>query len=527
MKKLEKLKYPDNHSSADFEAFGPTAVEDGNFSNCKIADLGSFSQDEKDSNKYFHVAVVKSRINKNWYTYMEWGRVGAKVPQFQFIECSSENEAQKVFADKCHEKNDKRGIWETIAGIKTLAPKKGKDVYLVRNLATRSTGLPDAKKIKTNDSTAAPKIIKSTSSDSASIDAKSRKLLDDLYGGTVSYTKGIMADDSIPSQSAISQGYQILDEAKKIIGKIGPSVDDQIKNKDLRKLSTEIYSRIPKKKALNTPDSVWILSQDNILMWENDLNAFESALSSQSTDDEVKDTYSDLNLSMNWIDPNTELGKFLYSWWPNATANKHYSVKSMNIKNIWAVNRNDEDKSFNACQEKLKNTKFNEMPLFQPKKRIDLDENQSKIYESTNTRLLFHGSRSVNISGILKTGFRNPKELTNVSITGAMFGTAVCYTADDWKKSAGYTSIRGSFWSRGDGAIAKREAFMFAVDTVLGNPFVAPGPRGYAGPPKGHHCVFGKGSNHDRYKNSGVENNEWVIFDKSQIKIRYLLEFSV
>jgi poly [ADP-ribose] polymerase len=61
---------------------------------------------------------------------------------------------------------------------------------------------------------------------------------------------------------------------------------------------------------------------------------------------------------------------------------------------------------------------------------------------------------------------------------------------------------------------------MFAADVCLGNPFVAPGAHGYTEPPKGHHSVFGKAGA------SGVVNNEFIVFDARQNRLRYLIEFS-
>lgn len=269
-RKLDKSSYPANHTANDFECFGPPAMDDGNFDACKIADMGSFSQDEKDSNKYYHAAVVKSRKTGTFYTYFEWGRVGAKSPQFQMIECRDEAEAQREFAAQCHEKNDKRGVWTNVAGLRTLTAKPGKDVYLVRQLSTRSTGLPDAKTIK-------------------------------------------------------------------------------------------------------------------------------------------------------FIDPNTK---------PAPVTKKNESA--------------------------------------------------------TNARRA---------------------------------------EADDWKKSAGYTSLRGSYYSSGSGGVSGRSAFMFACDTVLGEPHVAPHAHGYTCPPKGTHCVFGMGASHGKRNYSGVQNNEWIVFQNGQSRIKYLAEF--
>lgn len=549
-KVLNKGEYPAGHGPNDFECFGPPATEDGNFESCKIADLGSFSQDDKDSNKYYHSAVVRSRKTGTYYNYREWGRTGASKPSFQFIECGSESEACREFADICHEKNDKRGVWTTIAGIRTLTAKPKKDVYLVRQLATRSTGLPDAKTIKNtegakkkdapapaddaNPSSGKPPA-KAPKKPQRTADAITSKLLQDLIGGTISYTRGSMADDSIPTQGAIDMGRTFLAEAQRRLLKVGPNLDDQIADRDLRALSGELYKRIPKKKAVGTPDHVWILSANNIQMWQNDLDAFESALSAQAgleDNQTVADPFHGLPLHMEYIDPKTELGKFLYFWWPKATANRHYHLKDMKIKNMWKVDRFGDPEKVRRAQDRiateLGKSKLKERPLFQPSERYDVTDNDERtLFGQTNTCLLFHGTRTVNVKGILEKSLLLPKQLVGVSINGAMFGPGL-YWADDWKKSAGYTSLSGSLYSGGYGGVAGRHAFMFAADVVLGQPHVAPGPTGYTEPPKGHHCIFGMGRNHSSSRqNSGVENNEWIVFNGDQNRLRYLIEFTV
>jgi hypothetical protein len=435
------------------------------------------------------------------HVYFEWGRVGATNPQFQFVKCATEAEAQKEFADQCHSKNDKRGVWQTIAGEKTLTAKPGKDVYLVRQLATRSTGLPDAKTIKyTEDSKkpAAPadkpakgdKVAKAKPA--VRVDQYTSKLLSDLMGGTITYTRGSMADASLPTQGAIDRARNLLTEAQKRLVVVGDNINDQVADRELRDYSGELYRRIPKKKAVGTPDTVWILNQSNILAWQQDLDAFESALmghaEAEAKTDHV-DPYQGLPISMEWVDPKSDLGKFLYFWWPKASANRHYYLKDMKIKNIWKVERNGDGAKLTAAQDRamneLQKTKVEDRPLFQPSERSDvLDDRERKLYQDTNTALLFHGTRSVNVTGILNTNFRLPAQLVGVQITGAMFGGGI-YFADDWRKSAGYTSLRGSIWSQGDGSVRGRDAFMFACDVVLGQPHIAPGPRGFTGPPKG------------------------------------------
>lgn len=517
--KLDKGVYPDNASPNDFQCFGPPATKDGEFDAVKIADLGCFDQDGKDSNKYYHGAVVQHRTSKQWFVYFEWGRTGAAKPSFQFVKCSSEAEAQSEFADQLHDKNDKRGQWTTVAGIRTLKAKPNKDCYLVRPQATRSTGLPDAKTIKANEGSKAPAAAAPVvgKTDGYKIDSYTQKLMSDLSMATVSYTRGAMADSSLPTQSALDEARQILGAAQKRLIVVGDSVEKQVADKELLELTRLMYSRIPKKKELHSEAAAWILNQGNILLWTADIDAFESALHTVGASKIETDPFAGMAMRMEWIDPKTALGKWLYNWWPKATANRHGYIGNMKVKNIWKVEK--DNSRFEACQGLIakQKPKVTERPLFQPE-RMDLGT-LAKTYLETNTSLLFHGTRSVNVSGILREGLRLPKELVGVVVTGAMFGPGQYY-ADDWKKSAGYTSLAGSYWSSGGGAVQGRDAFMFACDVVLGSAYVAPGPSGYTKAPSGHHSVFGKAGH------SQVQNNEWIVYDAAQHSIKYLCEFS-
>lgn len=527
MAKIDKNSFPSGSSPNDYQCFGPAATKDGEFESAKICDMGCFDQSGSDHNKYYHAAIVKHRTSGKWYVYFEWGRTGASKPNFQFEEAAHESDAQHIFAKQLHSKNDKRGEWVTLAGIKTLQAKEGKDCYLVRPMATRSTGLPDAKTIKSNEG--GKKVVTATPANGSAkkptrrVDDHTLRLMHDLSVATVSYARGSMADASIPTQKALDEGRDILQEAQKVLIVVGDNIDDQVKNKSLVQLTNVLYSRIPKKKALHSAPQEWILSKNNIMAWMADIDAFESALYATDIDDKVEDDpFAGMPLHMEWIDPKTELGKFLYGWWPRATGNRHGGVGSMKIKNMWKVDRHGDEAKVVRAQDEVLSGKpsIRERPSYQPPERSDCqDAALTKRYHDTNTALLFHGTRSVNVTGILREALRLPKNLVGVVITGAMFGPGL-YFADDWKKSAGYTSLHGSYWSSGAGGVRGRDAFMFAADVVLGVPHVAPGPRGYTAPPSGHHCVFGKAGH------SQVQNNEWIVFQAHQNRLRYLVEFA-
>lgn len=534
--KLAKDTYPEKAKSDEFQCFGPPATKDGEFESVKICDMGCFTQDGKDSNKYYHGAVVQHKTSKKWYAYFEWGRTGATKPSFQFVECGSEAEAQREFASQLHSKNDRRGEWTTIAGMRALRARAGQDCYLVRPMATRSTGLPDARSIKINEGARAP--AKSVEEDSKTkgkkkaakpkgpkVDEQTRRLMSDLMVATIAYTRGSMADASLPTQAAIDEARLILAEAQTRLVKLGDDIAKQVKDKELTQLTSLMYGRIPKKKQLRAEAKEWILTKDNILVWQNDLDAFESALYATDIDHGAEtetNPLEELDLHMEWVPKDSKLGKFLYDWWPQATANRHSYIGAMEIKNLWLVERNGDQGKLPEVQDEFvkKKLKITERPLFQPPSRIDTGKAEAKKFANSNTSLLFHGTRSVNVRGIMKEALRLPKQLVGVVITGAMFGPGL-YFADDWKKSAGYTSLQNSYWSRGSGSVANRGAFMFGVDVVLGNPFVAPQAHGYVAPPDGHHSIYGKAGH------SGVQNNEFIVFDSRQHKLRYLIEFTV
>lgn len=531
--KLGRNEMPSGHSVDDFKCFGPAATKDGEFGSTMLADMGCFMQEGVDSNKYYHGAVVQSTKTDEWFAYFEYGRVGAANPAYQFVKCTSKDDAIREYVKQLESKNVKRGVWVTHAKLgQQLEPKKDKngkpkDLYVVRPLATRSTGLPDAKTITQNEGAKAQPKKKTKSSSpkkTSNVDPQTVSLMRDLSVATVSYTRSNIVGDSLPTQSAIDEARDILAEATRRVGVVGDSVDDQVNDTELKDYTRLVYGRIAKKKDRNVPPEKWILNQDNIQMWLSDLDAFENALYATGAidQDEQHDPLGGMDLTMKWLSPKDKTGEFIRFWMPKATKNRHGWVGNMRVKNVWSVDRAGDQRKLSTIQKAIAKNGAKvgrgDKPFHQPTTRPDLNKEDGKIYKNSNTAMLFHGTRSVNVSGILREALRMPRQLVGVVITGAMFGPGL-YFADDWKKSAGYTSLRGSYWSGGSGSVKSRGAFMFVCDVALGTPFVAPGPRGYTAPPTGSHCVFGKAGA------SQVQNNEWIIYKPEQNKLSYLVEF--
>jgi len=525
--KLPKNTFPKGLTKKDFKCHGPVADTDTEFSTARLADMGCMSQEEVDSNKYYYVCMCTDPKN-SWGVYVEYAREGAANPAFQFFDCGTESEARKVFIERCKDKNTSRGQWSTIGGIKIFVPKPGKDLYSVRKLAKRSHGLPDGYDLSAVGKLDVAKVASGISRVKRC--PNTTKLMNDLTGGAVSYARASMVGGKVPSLSAIDEGRLLIQEAKRRLGVVGNDLNAQVADKELKNITYALYSRIPKIKPLNAPDKDWILSQDNIFLWEQDLGAFETAVTTGSVSLD-NDPLAGYPLDMEWVDPGTNVGKWLYKWWPAATLNKHQNMKTMTIHNLWKVNRHGDDAVFQKEMDLMKPELAGQMipyrPLHQDMKRVDLDSvDLQKLYWNMNVALMFHGTRSVNVPGILKTNLRLPAQLTGVIINAAMFGGGL-YWADDWKKSSQYTSLPSALYTHQNrGAVNGRHAFMFVADVLLGIPHLAAQAKGYVEAPSGCHSVFGKSDHTYSKKNNKLHSNEWIVYKGGRNVLRYLVEYS-
>ena len=137
----------------------------------------------------------------------------------------------------------------------------------------------------------------------------------------------------------------------------------------------------------------------------------------------------------------------------------------------------------------------------------------------TNKKLLWHGSRNENWWSIINTGL--VLKPTNAVITGKMFGYGIYY-APKARKSMGYTSLDGAYWTRGGSSVG----FMALMDVAYGKPFDV-----YSFDPKyysfnyetlqkncpGANCLHA-------HAGDMLRNDEIVIYKEEQCTIRYLVE---
>ena len=127
-----------------------------------------------------------------------------------------------------------------------------------------------------------------------------------------------------------------------------------------------------------------------------------------------------------------------------------------------------------------------------------------------NIMELWHGTKCSNLLSILKVGLIIPRS-SSPHCTGRMFGDGL-YFSDQSTKALNYAT---NFW--GSGGSTKR-IFMFLADVAMGKYYV---PSGWTSrlPKTGYDSTFAKA------RQSGVRNNEMIVYNTYQANLKYLIEF--
>lgn len=127
-----------------------------------------------------------------------------------------------------------------------------------------------------------------------------------------------------------------------------------------------------------------------------------------------------------------------------------------------------------------------------------------------NIQELWHGTKASNLLSILKSGLIIPKSSGSIAVTGRMFGDGV-YFSDQSTKALNYAS---GYWN----GKRNNECFMFLADVAMGKAYT---PKRWGGslPKPGYDSTFAKGGQ------SGVSNNEMIVYKLNQLNLKYLVEF--
>lgn len=130
--------------------------------------------------------------------------------------------------------------------------------------------------------------------------------------------------------------------------------------------------------------------------------------------------------------------------------------------------------------------------------------------KNIKTKMLYHGTRSENVLSILKSGLKTSPP-SNVHITGKMFGNGI-YLADSSTKSMNYCS--------GFGSTRTSKYYLLICEAATGKEMKTQNAQpGLTAAPKGYDSVKGE-------KGSRLIHNEYIVYDNSQVRIKYIVEFT-
>lgn len=211
------------------------------------------------------------------------------------------------------------------------------------------------------------------------------------------------------------------------------------------------------------------------------LQTFE-LMSNMNSDKDKQDNNEEqvFQVTMDLLEDKKEFKRIETLFNKSKNLNHGNTVNNLKIDNIYSISLNDENKVF----------------------RKDM----SNIME------LFHGTRVVNILSILKSGLLMPKD-TPGKTTGAMFGNGL-YFSDQSTKSLNYCD--GMFWNN---SVKQDKVYLLIADVAMGNYKVPTGPTS-SKPKNGYDSYYAQAAR------SGVRNNEMIVFNKNQIKLKYIIELS-
>jgi poly [ADP-ribose] polymerase len=384
--------------------------------------------------------------------------------------------------------------------------------YVEVDVAQRAIGSEGAKQITKEvilkDATIAPTVKKSN------LHIETQRLISDLMGST---NKFVIETLKCPlgqlTNSQIDYGREILNQAKAVVKSDSPKQDE------LLALTNKFYGAIPHNLGCGARGKMTELLLDSVSkidQKEYDLDTLldAKAIGAILTDNSVDVQYNSLDTEFTFINHNDGIFNWLNSLIQDTRASNHKQLGKIVLLNAWSINRKGEEENFlNSVNRISPNCGKQVIPHQLSSLVFDRPNGNSSLFKSANVIPLFHGTRTQNITGILKKGILIRP--SGVVICGAMYGNAIYFGMSS--KSINYTSIHSAYWSGGKDS----KAYLFVSDCALGNQLIARGSYQYSEHNiKPSHSVWAKGGQ------SGVINDEFMLYNTTQHNLKYLIEFS-
>ncbi|KAJ6667722.1 hypothetical protein lerEdw1_016043 [Lerista edwardsae] len=312
------------------------------------------------------------------------------------------------------------------------------------------------------------------------------------------------------SKQQIAKGFEALEAIETALQKPSPS------QKQLEELSSRFYTIIPHNFGRSRPPPIntqeVVQAKKDMLLVLADIELAQSLQAQKKKEEEEEEEmkveevphpldrdYALLRCELTLVDPSSEDYKLIETY-VNKTGS---SYQKLQILNIWKVNRDGEGNRF-------------------------------KVHNHLENRhLLWHGTNVAVIAAILKSGLRIMPH------SGGRVGKGL-YFASENSKSAGYV-----------GTTSTRVGIMFLNEVALGkeyritqdNPSLTKPPDGFDSvlacgvtePDPAHDKEIildgkkvvvsqGKPVQMSKYKGSSFSQSEYLIYQESQCRIRYLIQ---
>lgn len=325
-----------------------------------------------------------------------------------------------------------------------------------------------------------------------------KKLIDDL----MSYANKSIQKNYKVTQDAVSQ--QQVDAAQEIITQVSGLISVGVDIKHVNDMLLKLYTIIPRRMD-NVKDHIFDpIDDDNALTRAQKLiDSEQSALDTMAGQVQLLKQQKDTAVKQKEAEGTDEVVPeytILDQMGLRVEVENNSETLAL-ITKLMGSNANQVKKVF-----KVVNTKTQSV--------FDKHLKASKVKKK---RFYFHGSRNENWFNILQTGLLiRPSGAVH---TGSMFGDGV-YFASKAQKSIGYTSIRGSYWSRG----GDDKAYLALFDVHLGNQkdiFKHDSScykLNYKDIQKeGFDSVFAHGG-------ADLRNDEFIVYNSAQSTISHLIE---
>lgn len=438
---------------------GLTAESYQELSNYKVLQKHSlnFFDVKKNSNKFYTLEL--HQCDNYFRIFTDYGRLGASSTKQQRRTSdlgAAQREYQSILKSKL-----KKGYKEVELAQSSTGSNKAKELIDTNEIKTTKV-----KKVKSSLKKPVQEFV-------TQIFREAEQQLNYFARGENDQSKGSPLGKLTTKQ--INKGRIILQDISNIINKKPHvSVDDVID------LSNEYYGNIPRAFGRRiTPDLVAIKSLAEINDQMQILKFYEDSLRMGDIifNDNIDEQYETLNSEIGVLAKNTKVYKELVDYVVSSQSHRH--GVNLDVKRIFTVQQKN-------------------APLF--------DDSVG------NKKLLFHGTRSANVPGILSTNIKLPNQLKGVYITGAMFGPGI-YFADQSTKSSQYACAKF-----GGKVNQYSTAFLFVSEVALGRIKEEKHANYYHKPPAGYDSVKGVAG-------PSLLHNEYIIYNENQHQLKYIIEF--